>query len=115
MLGDARYSHDEILAVIHNLSKKGGRQFSSNKLGEARTFIITSQLDNGTRLIFFHSNVLILGSGPSVSQHKHAIESFVNREKPLVVALNTGSNITDSLIDCRFACHPVRILADVSP
>lgn len=115
MLGDARYTHDEILAVIQNLSKKGGRHFSSNALGEARNFYSTQPIGHwNPTSVFSLKDVLILGSGPCVLKHQFAIESFILREKPLVVALNTGSNISEALIDFRIACHPVRMLADVT-
>ncbi len=56
--------------------------------------------------------MLILGTGPGVSRHRTALESYVRRAKPLVMALNTQSDLDADLIDLRVACHPVRLLAD---
>ena len=56
--------------------------------------------------------VFLLGSGPGVLHHRGAIESYIRRKNPLVVALNTQSGIAAELIDVRVACHPVRLLAD---
>ena len=115
MLGDARYTHDEIIAVIQNLSKRGGYQFSSNALGEARNFYPDQPTGCWNPLSCFSSrDIFILGSGPSVCQHKSAIESYIRRNNPVVIALNTGTDISDELVDYRIACHPVRLLADVS-
>ena len=57
-------------------------------------------------------DVLILGTGPGVAAHRVALETFIRRAKPLVLALNTQSAIDPTLIDLRIACHPVRLLAD---
>jgi 4-hydroxy 2-oxovalerate aldolase len=58
-------------------------------------------------------DVLILGTGPGVAAHCSALEAYIHRSDPLVIALNTQSGIHSSLIDFRIACHPVRLLADV--
>ena len=115
MLGDARYTHDEIIAVIQNLSKRGGFQFSSNALGEARNFYSDQPFGYWDPSPSFSSrDILILGSGPSVCQHRIAIESYIERNKPVVISLNTGTDIFEELINFRIACHPVRLLADVA-
>lgn len=57
-------------------------------------------------------DVLILGTGPGVKDHCAALESYVARAQPIVLALNTQSAIDSSLITLRIACHPVRLLAD---
>lgn len=57
-------------------------------------------------------DVLILGTGPGAAEHRSALESYVQRAKPLVIALNTQDTIDSTLIDMRIACHPVRLLAD---
>lgn len=57
-------------------------------------------------------DVLILGTGPGVAAHRPALEAYIHREKPLVMALNTQTAILPDLIDLRVACHPVRLLAD---
>jgi 4-hydroxy 2-oxovalerate aldolase len=56
--------------------------------------------------------VLILATGPGVAAHRPALEAYIQRARPLVIALNTQSAINPSLINLRIACHPVRLLAD---
>ena len=58
-------------------------------------------------------DVLILGTGPGVASHSSAIEAYIRKAKPVVIALNTHGEIDSSLINMRVACHPVRLLADV--
>ena len=59
-------------------------------------------------------HVLILGAGDGVWAHSTAIEAYIEKTKPLVIALNTVSAIDDRLIDVRAASHPLRLLADVA-
>jgi len=56
--------------------------------------------------------VLLLGSGSGVEKYRDAIESYISKYNPLVMALNTQSCIRQDLIDVRVACHPIRLLSD---
>ena len=113
MLGDARYSDEDILAVIQHLRLEGGKKFSLNTLDVARHFYHgppTGQWSPRER--FAGRDVLLLGTGPGVGQHRDALERYIRDHQPLVLALNTQCAIDAELIDLRVACHPVRLLAD---
>lgn len=113
MLGDSRYSAEDILAVIEHLKVGGGRKFSLDTLDSARHFYQgepCGSWDPASELR--DRDVLLLGAGPGVSEHSMALESYIRRQRPLVIALNTQSAVDESLIDMRAACHPVRLLAD---
>jgi 4-hydroxy 2-oxovalerate aldolase len=113
MIGDARYSDEDILAVIDHLRAEGGRKFSFGSLDGARNFYRGKP--RGTwkpAELMAGRDVLILGTGPGVAAHASALEAYVRSAQPLVLALNTQSAIDSSLIDLRIACHPVRLLAD---
>jgi 4-hydroxy 2-oxovalerate aldolase len=56
--------------------------------------------------------VLLLGTGPGVREHKYAIETYIRSSAPVVLAFNTQDSIDEQLIDARIACHPLRLLAD---
>jgi 4-hydroxy 2-oxovalerate aldolase len=113
MLGDARYDEEDILAVIEHLRTEGGKKFSLNTLEGARKFYRGEPEGSWSpKDSLSGREVLILGAGNGVLAHKAALESFIQRDKPLVIALNTQSAINQSLIDLRIACHPVRLLAD---
>jgi len=113
MLSDSRYNEEDILAVISYLKKEGGKKFNLKTLdaaqdfyrGEPRGTWKPSELIEGRE-------VLILGSGPSVRDHRLALEAFIREKKPFVIALNTEKSLGNELIDIRAACHPVRLLAD---
>lgn len=113
MLADPRYDEEDILAVIDHLRDTGGKKFSVGTMESARNFY--SDRPYGTwapATLIEGRDVLILGTGPGVARHRSALESFIRRTKPLVVALNTQSSIDQELINLRVASHPVRLLAD---
>jgi len=115
MLSDSRYSDEDILTVIENLSKVGGKKFSLEMLESGRNFY--KGKPNGNWLpssIIEGKEVLIIGSGPSSIRHKTALENFIIKFQPIVIALNAQKTIKDELINFRAACHPVRLLADCS-
>jgi len=113
MLGDTRYSEEDILAVIEHLRVEGGKKFSVYTLDSARNFY-----KGPPRGAWFPAaliegrDVLLLGTGPGVAVHRAALEAYIRKEKPFVLALNTQSQINADLIDARVASHPVRLLAD---
>lgn len=114
MLADSRYGEEDILSVLQHLSEQGGKKFSFGQLEASRT--VYGKGTEGcwdARTLVGRREVLILGTGPSVSRHRKAIENFINERNPFVIALNTLSAIECDLIDVRLACHPVSLLADV--
>jgi 4-hydroxy 2-oxovalerate aldolase len=113
MLQDKRYNDEDILAVIDFLKISGGKKFNLNTLESARYFYSGEPKGKWEpRTILKEKTVLILGSGPGVKKYQGAIESFIERTQPYVIALNTQSNVKQNLINARIACHPVRLLAD---
>lgn len=113
MLRDSRYSEEDLLAVIDHLRVAGGKKFSANNLDVARSFYCGDPHGEWSpRECFSGRDVLILGTGPGVSTHRWALERYIREHKPLVLALNTQSEINSEFIDFHVACHPVRLLAD---
>lgn len=113
MLSDSRYSEEDILAVIEHFRIVGGRKFSIGKLDSARSFY--QGPPRGTwqpSIVIEGRDVLLLGTGPGVAIHRQALEEYIRKVKPFVLALNAQSHISDDLIDARVACHPARLLAD---
>lgn len=113
MQGDSRYNEEDILAVIEHLRLEGGKKFSLNTLDGARNFYQGNPKGSWTpATMLADKNVLLLGTGPGVAAHREALENFISKTKPVVIALNTQTAISSNLIDLRVACHPVRLLAD---
>ena len=113
MITDSRYKEEDIISVIEHLGSKGGRKYSKNILGESRNYYSQSPKGDWSPVeLFYDREVMLIGSGPEVSIHKRAIESYITDKKPLVMALNAQSLINKDLIDVRIACHPLRLLTD---
>jgi len=113
MLADTRYSEEDILAAIEHLKADGGKSFNLSTLEATRHFYkadVKGSWEPAT--LIAGKEVLILGAGPGVGRHRKAIESYILQHRPLVIALNTQTEIDPSLIDLRAACHPMRLIAD---
>jgi 4-hydroxy 2-oxovalerate aldolase len=115
MLSDSRYDEADVLAVIEYLKKVGGNKFSSDALDAARKFYQDPAIGEWRpEAALAGKEILIIGAGPGASKHSDALEAYIRKRKPVVLALNTQSTICNSLIDFRVACHPVRLLADAA-
>lgn len=113
MLSDSRYDKADMLSVIEHLKNEGGRTFNLELMEQGKNFFVGSE--KGTwnpEKELSNKTVLILGSGPSVGEHKAAIEQFIQRTSPYVISLNAQSIIDPKFVNLRVACHPVRLLAD---
>jgi 4-hydroxy 2-oxovalerate aldolase len=113
MLVDSRYDEEDILAVIEHLRVEGGKKFNAHTLDAARHFYKGNPRGNWHPANELKDReVLILGSGPGVADHRVALERYIRKARPYVIALNAQSMLSAELIDARIACHPVRLLAD---
>ena len=114
MLKDYRYQEEDILASINYLRDQGGKKFDYSDLDEARQFYKGQPKGEwDPKTIFKNRDVLIIGTGPEFKNHEKAVESFIKRTKPIVLAINTNKLNNNDLIDLRIACHPTRLFADV--
>ena len=113
MLTDARFAGEDVLAVLDFLRLSGGERFSVEALETGRSFYDGQPSGSWAPSEVVEDRVvLILGSGPGVEAHRQALTSYIESQRPLVIAFNTDSVISDELIDFRIASHPVRLLSN---
>jgi 4-hydroxy 2-oxovalerate aldolase len=113
MQGDARFSHEDIMAVIEHLRSVGGSAYNVNTLELGRHFYHSEPRGSWRPSeLIANREVLILGSGPGVDRYRLPLENYIKVAEPFIIALNTQSAIDAELIDIRVACQPVRLLAD---
>ena len=113
MLGDSRYGDEDILAAIDHLRSEGGKKYDIHTLEAARHFYHGDPRGNWDPADQIKGrDVLILGPGYGVTEHRAALERYIRKAKPYVLALNTSQQIDPELIDACVACHPFRLLAD---
>ena len=114
MLDDKSYRNEDIYASIKELTKNKSINFKERKLQNSRTYY-NDEIDGDWSPIndFLNREVLLLAPGKSINMHKNAVQKFIRKFSPLVVALNILDNIEDELINYRIACHPIRIFSDL--
>ena len=61
---------------------------------------------------FCDRDVLLVGGGNSVLDHKDAIERYIEKNKLIVIVLNFNLRITKKLVDFIAASHPIRLLME---
>ncbi len=114
MINDMRYQEEDILESINYLKDQGGKRFNFNDLNELRKFYKGDPKGSwNPKSIFDNKDVLIIGTGKQARIHEKALESFIKKNNPIVLAINTQKLIDNDLIDLRIACHPTRLLADI--
>lgn len=113
MLVDPRYEEADIVAAIEHLRKVGGKKFSERVLDEGRQ-VYRGEASGSWKPsdAIEGKDVLVIGSGSSAHLHRDALQRYIRKHRPFVIALNTQSVVDAELIDVRTACHPVRLLAD---
>ena len=107
------YSEEDILSVINYLKNNDSKSFSLEMLDAAKEFYHGDPQGKWSPTKeFLGREILILGTGPGVANNQQALEAFIAKHKPYVIALNTQKMVKSNLIDARIACHPLRLLAD---
>ena len=115
MLTDARFAGEDVLVVLDFLRRSGGERFSVEALETGRSFYDEQPSGSWSPSEVIEGRVvLILGSGPGVEAHRLALTSYIETARPLVIAFNTDSVISDDLIDLRVASHPSRLLSNAA-
>lgn len=113
MLSDPRFDEEDILATLEHLRIEGGSKFSHDTLDATRNFYANPPKGSWEpKTALSGKDVLILGAGQGLTEHSVAVQSYIEKYKPVVIAMNTQSVLPEDKIDLRIASHPVRLLAD---
>ncbi|MGR9047475.1 aldolase catalytic domain-containing protein [Halobacillus faecis] len=113
MISDSRYEEEDFLTVIDYLRSQGGRKFNIHTLEAARHFYNKKPKGKWKPVdSLLQKEILIIGSGPTSTRHKKAIEEYIQKKKPYTIVLNTRTNIASHLVDARAVCHPIRVLSE---
>ncbi len=114
MLSDERYKKLNYLDIIKSLKKTETSKYNPIRYFQYAFFSKKKQLRKNFLIKNITNKTLIIGSGKSVRKNKFKIEKFIRQNNVNVIALNTTSSINEKLIDYRVACHPLRIISDIS-
>ncbi len=114
ILANYHFDYWQVINIINRLKDQDSSSFSQEKLEDAA---LGQNWDcEGTwnpQELIEGKEVLILGPGDGVKNHKDEIIRFIKRKKPIVLSLNINSQISYEYIDCYLASHPMRFLLDV--
>jgi 4-hydroxy 2-oxovalerate aldolase len=113
MLNDARYQEEDVLAAIDHIQTDGGKSFDRAVLDTARNFYrVNTPGTWNPRELIEGRDVLLLASGPGIRRYGKEIESFIAAKQPVVLSLNTQTNVSQDFITASVASHPLRLLAE---
>ena len=113
MIADFRYSNEEIIGAIEYLKTDNQKNFNTNKLTDARGFFKNEPIGKDDPKEFINeTEVLFIGNGPSIKEHKDEIENLIKTKDLYVICTNVSEIIDPILINARIVCHPMRLLAD---
>ena len=113
MLGNNRFSNKDILSSINHLKKSGGKKFNKDLLNPNNKIYVGKCPGKWSpKSDISKKDVLIIGSGPRISEYKNIIENYIVKNKPYVIALNTQKSINEKLINVRAICNALSIISD---
>ena len=113
MLGNNRFDNNDVLSSINHLKKSGGKKFNKDLLNPNNKIYIGKCAGKWSpRKNIYKRDVLILGSGPGVKEHRKIIENYIIKNKPYVIGLNTQKSINEKLIDIRATCNALSLISD---
>ena len=115
LISDKRYKESDYTKIIDFLKKTDAKKFNPIKLINSSYFLSSSPKGRWNPKKFLkNKNILIVGSGNSVLKNKSKIQEFIIKNNLYVICLNTVDAVEKKLINLRVACHPMRILSDIS-
>jgi 4-hydroxy 2-oxovalerate aldolase len=115
LLKDQRFSSEEIVSAIRNLSHDGGRRFGDEQL--TATTSGAEFASEGTFSLEGWANgreVLLVGPGPQGHDKQTDIEDYVGQYSPIVIGINADAPIKPELLDAVAVCHPLMAAIDAN-
>ena len=104
---------EEIIDAINQLKEEGGNKYNVN--------LVKSEFQKPIKLKsgkwspekkLKNKDVLLISSGPKFLEFKKEIEKYIEKKKPIVIALNTSVKLNKNLINYYVACNPLKLLSE---
>ena len=113
MLGDQRYSSEQLLSAINFLKTAESSFYSFESMTRAIPRSSRGQKGDWSAKNWAKGkDVLIVGAGPSTKLYIDEIVAYIERKNPIVLCLNINENIPEELVDAHVACIEWKILAE---
>ncbi len=108
-----QFSNAEILAAIDQLKNNGGSKYNVDLVrSEFQKNIQLKIGDWKPASSIKNRDTLLIASGPKGEEYANAIENYIKKYKPYVIAVNTNIKINKKYINIYAACNPLKIIAD---
>ena len=113
MLKTSQKGTVEAISALDHLREDGAKSYSHERLRQALE-IGTINYEGSWDATGWADGreILVLGSGPWISQHIKSVEDFIDRTQPLVICLNTSTPLDHEKIDAFAACNALRVTTE---
>jgi 4-hydroxy 2-oxovalerate aldolase len=114
MTRDGRYTVDQIVGALQQLGHGSGASFTREKMVGASDRVGFGDASGTWNASDWcgERDVLIVGPGPEAQARRQDIERFIERQRPVVIALNLVPPLDVDLVDVYVMCDPVRATID---
>ena len=113
MLGDERYGTEQILSSINFLKSTRAPFYNFETMLRSISGIVGCEHGKWNASEWAKGRtVLIIGSGLGTKRYLSAIQSYIEREDPVVLCLNINEIVPQDLVTAYVACHETRILIE---
>ncbi len=115
MSAEKKFKPVDILSFINNLSSFNSEKFSQSVYDDViNPYKELYQSNWSPSEIIKDKEILLLGSGPSLTYHITAIERYINLYKPYVISLNYNNILDSNMINAYIYSHLVSLLPDLN-
>jgi len=109
---DETLNEFEKISALKFLSRSESFKYNEDLLEDALLPTI-SEGNWNPRINISQNSFLILANSKSLEEHRIAIQQFIEKEKPYVLALNWNDHIDPNLINAYVSCHPHRVIMSI--
>ena len=108
------FNDSEILAAINQLKISEGSKYNADLVRAEFQKDIKLKTGNWSPANKIKKrDTLLIASGPKSEEYIGAIEDYIKKNKPYVIALNTNVKLEKKLINIYAACNPLKFIADI--
>jgi len=109
------HSAEHVVSALEILRKGDAYSYNTERLNEAMQSVDVSFPGSWSAEGWASGrDVLLVGAGPWVRDHREALLDFIDRTNPMVICLNTTLDIPTDRITAYVACHAVRFAMEAN-
>ena len=112
MLSDNKFTNSDILSTINYISATDCTKFNRKLIYNNENLENKSIGNWKPNSLLKGKNILIVGNGPSIMEHKDLLEKVIYQNNLFIISLNTQKHINENLINLRVISNELRFLTD---